>query len=409
MMNRREFLQSTAVAAASGYVLLHMRAAHADLPKRPYLTWQNDPCTTMTVTFQTATAPKGVVVHYDTEPRGGEAGRHSFHAAGATTRVGGLADGRSVNTAELAGLRPGTRHYFVFEDETGRASSEYCFDTIPDDGRPVTFVIGGDMGAGPRMRKLTDLAARQDPLFCVVGGDIHYENGDIREFQAVDDWLNMMAESLVGKGGRIVPMVLAIGNHEVSKDVAESEPGERRAPFYYGFYPQGGKSHFSRRFGPNLAIVCLDSEHIVPVEAQTEWLKNTLQSYADVPFVCPVYHVPMYPAHREFAGNVSMKERSLWQPLFEKHHVRVCFENHDHLFKRTKPLLNSEENPDGIVYLGDGCFGRDPREVNEGNRWYLEKASQTAHFWTVTAEKGGITCVATDEDGNEIDRWSKSL
>jgi hypothetical protein len=117
----------------------------------------------------------------------------------------------------------------------------------------------------------------------------------------------------------------------------------------------------------------------------------------------------MYPAHREFAGAVSMKERSLWQPLFEKHSVRVSFENHDHLFKRTKPLINSEENPDGIVYLGDGCFGRDPREVNEGNRWYLEKASQTAHFWAVTVEKAKLTCIAVDENGAEFDRWEKTI
>ncbi len=408
-MNRREFLRISAAAVASGYVFLHMPPAHAGVPTRPYLTWQNDPCTTITVNFQTSTAPKKAVVHYDTQSRKGKAGKYAAHAEGVTTHVEGLADGRAVNSVELTGLKPGTRHYFAFEQESGKPSPEYFFDTVPDDGRPVTFVIGGDMGACPRMKKLTDLAARQDPLFCVVGGDIHYENGDVKEYRTVDRWLDMMADSLTGRDGRLVPMVLAIGNHERNKDMDESEPKEKRAPFYYGFYPQGGKSHFSRRFGPNLALVCLDSEHIVPVEAQKDWLGETLESLSGVPFVCPVYHVPMYPAHREFAGAVSVKMRSLWQPIFERHHVRVCFENHDHLFKRSKPLIASEENPEGIVYLGDGCFGRDPREVNEGNRWYLEKASQTAHFWTVTAERTKIACVATDEDGNEIDRWVKQL
>jgi hypothetical protein len=408
-MNRREFLRISVAAVASGYMFLHMPAAHAAIPKRPYLTWQNDPCTTMTVTFQTKKAPGAVTVHYDTNSRKGNAKEYAFHATGTARRIEGLADGRSINSTELTGLIPGTRYHFAVEDESGGVSAEYFFDTVPNDGRPVTFVTGGDMGACPRMRKLTDLAAKQDPLFCLVGGDIHYENGELAEFHTVDRWIDMMAESLVGKDGRIVPMVLAIGNHEVCKEVDGTAAPEKRAPFYYGFYPQGGKSHFSRRFGPNLAVVALDSAHIVPVSDQTDWLRGTLESLAEVPFICPVYHVPMYPAHREFAGDTSMKMRSLWQPLFEKHHVRVCFENHDHLFKRSKPLINSEENPDGIVYLGDGCFGQDPREVNEGNRWYLEKASQTAHFWTVTAEKSKITCVATDEDGNEIDRWSKSL
>ncbi len=407
-MNRREFLQSATLMTAAGLAAMRMPAAEAAVLSRPYLTWQNDPRTTMTVNYHTAAAPAKARVWYDTKRRKGRAKSYRQSAEGVTTRIEGLADGRAVNTVELTGLQPGARYHFAFELEDGKASPEYFFDTVPDDGRDITFVIGGDMGAGPRMRKLTTHAAKSDPLFCVVGGDIHYENGRLDEVRTVDNWLNMMMDNLTGKDGRLVPMVLAIGNHEVNKDVPETEAPEKRAPFYYGFYPQGGKSFFSRAFGPNLAFICLDSGHIVPVPDQVDWLRQNLEAFKGVPFVCPVYHVPLYPAHREFSGGVSVQERELWQPLFEKHGVRVAFENHDHLFKRTKPLIASEENPEGIVYLGDGCFGRDPREVNEGNRWYLEKASETAHFWTVTAGRNRIECVATDEDGVEIDRWSRN-
>ena len=45
-------------------------------------------------------------------------------------------------------------------------------------------------------------------------------------------------------------------------------------------------------------------------------------------------------------------------PLFEKYRVPLVLEHHDHTFKRTKPLLGGLGHDNGVLYLGDGSWGR---------------------------------------------------
>ena len=90
----------------------------------------------------------------------------------------------------------------------------------------------------------------------------------------------------------------------------------------------------------------------------------------------------------------------------DEYKIRVSFEHHDHTFKRTKPLRGNAVDPEGTVYLGDGCFGVPPREIDNADAWYLEKASGTGHFWVVDASAKGVVCNAIDKDGNTFDTWS---
>jgi hypothetical protein len=50
--------------------------------------------------------------------------------------------------------------------------------------------------------------------------------------------------------------------------------------------------------------------------------------------------------------------RKHWVPLFEKYRVPVVLEHHDHTFKRTKPLVDGAADDNGVLYLGDGSWGR---------------------------------------------------
>jgi hypothetical protein len=43
--------------------------------------------------------------------------------------------------------------------------------------------------------------------------------------------------------------------------------------------------------------------------------------------------------------------------LFDKYHVKAVFENHEHQYKKTFPLLNNTVNPNGTIYFGDGAMG----------------------------------------------------
>ena len=76
-----------------------------------------------------------------------------------------------------------------------------------------------------------------------------------------------------------------------------------------------------------------------------------------------VGHVPAYPSARKMEGaggraGTGEENRRHWVPLFERHRVPVVLEHHDHAFKRTKPLLGGLADPNGVLYLGDGSWGR---------------------------------------------------
>jgi hypothetical protein len=211
---------------------------------------------------------------------------------------------------------------------------------------------------------------------------------------------------MVTSDGRMVPIVTAIGNHETNR--YESDNLELRAPWYIGLFGrQGDNVYYTRQIGDLAAFIILDSGHLVPHDgAQTEWLKTQLENYKDIKYKFAVYHVPLYPTHRPFDGAGSVLGRTHWGPLFDQYGLTVAFENHDHVFKRTKPLKGNQIAEGGTVYVGDGCFGRGPRTIDPQPRWYNEKEKSFAHFWLVDVSPSGLQFKAIDDKGTTIDQFS---
>jgi glutamate dehydrogenase (NADP+) len=216
------------------------------------------------------------------------------------------------------------------------------------------------MGITRAAIELLQQAAKFDPAFGVIGGDIAYANGEFYAYRTWDAWLRNWEDSMVAPDGRMIPVVAAIGNHETN-DIESPDP-TKVAPFFFAYFgQQAGRTYFDMQFGPNLAIIALDSGHIVPHADQTDWLSDTLAKYEHIPHRYAVYHVPLYPSHRPVEGDYSVRGRELWGPIFDQYNLTGAFENHDHTLKRTHPIRANEVAEDGIVYIGDGSMGRPPR------------------------------------------------
>lgn len=373
-------------------------------PMQPYLTWQGDPCTTITIDYQTAGPFDGVGVYSAPEGDSASSERATTLTHGTSHQISGLADGRYVHSVELTGLLPGARYRFSIVGADVDASPDYTFRTIPDDDTARRFVCGGDMGTSDVTVELLRQAAALDPEFAVIGGDLAYANGDLLNVDRWDTWLNNWFDTMVTGEGDLIPMVLAIGNHETNELPA---PPACRAPFYFGFFPQGGSAHFVRDFGPNLSLTVLDTGHLSRYGGtQKAWLADTLRERETVPWNVAVYHVPLYPSHRGFNEPQSVAGRLHWQPIFDRYGLDLAFENHDHTLKRTVPLRGGVYDPAGTVYLGDGCFGKDPRTVCE--RWYLAHSASTAHVWFVEADPDHLRAAAIDQYGQVVDEVERS-
>jgi hypothetical protein len=203
---------------------------------------------------------------------------------------------------------------------------------------------------------------------------------------------------MVTPDGCLIPMVLAIGNHEVHGYYDQTP--DRATSFYALFGFPGPEGRGVLDFGDYMSVIVLDSSHTHDVAGeQTQWLESVLAARTDVPHLFAIYHIPAFPSVRGFDGRLQTAVRTNFVPLFEEYGLDVAFENHDHAYKRT-PLIN------GVLYLGDGCWGVAPRRVHDAARtWYLERSESRNHVFVTTIQGDTRVHEAIDPDGVIFDRF----
>ncbi|MEO0513905.1 MAG: sugar-binding protein [Planctomycetota bacterium] len=309
-----------------------------------------------------------------------------------------------VHRVSMAGLAPDSQHLL---DIPG-LDEPLLFRTAPATlDRPLIFAEGGDVGVSREVGMLHDHAASWDPLFGLVGGDCAYGDGVRPEMWL--KYLQLWREHMMTPDGRSIPMLCTIGNHEVAGGYGKTK---EEGPFFYALfgplYPHQG-AYRALDFSDYLSLILLDSGHTAKHGGrQAEWLDKTLAARADVTFRFPAYHVPAYPSHRAFEGHHSAEARENWVPLFEKHAVTAVFEHHDHTYKRTHRLINDQPHPDGVLYLGDGAWGRTPRTVDPSRPYLAVALSERNVIRVELTPAGDASYLAVDEFGVELDRYPEA-
>jgi hypothetical protein len=361
-------------------------------PTTLILTWQDDPTTTMTIQWIGDRNWRGLPeVWY--APRGGDDWKRTraLRSAFPLTPM-------FIYRAQLRGLSPDTDYVF----RIALSSPEYRFRTMPAQmPEKLLFVTGGDAGSGEPNRKTNIQAAAREPRFALLGGDLAYDNG--KNPTAWIEWLEDWKTYMISPEGRMIPMVAAIGNHEVDGHFGDDP---NKAPFFYStfrlFDPRG---YTALDFGDYLSLVLLNSGHTTSIAGeQTQWLTETLEARQDTPHVFVAYHVPAFPSHRAWDDPHIQEVRQHWPPVFERFNPAAVFENHDHAYKRTVPIKNGQEDPAGVIYLGDGCWGREPRTVkNPEDHWYLAQTASKPHFILVELTAASRRYTAIDNTGQVID------
>ncbi len=328
----------------------------------------------------------------------GEAETTARQATSETVPFG--ASGDYVHRVRLEGLRPDARFRF----RVGDSERTESFLTAPATlDRPLVFAQGGDIGTRPVVRDLHRVAASWSPRFAVVGGDLAYADGVHvdRWWHYLRDWHAFMRTP----EGDLIPKLVCIGNHEVRGGY---DGTRERAPFYYalfdGLYPETGYAVLD--FGSWLSLFLLDTQHTTPVAGeQTRWFAGALAERREIPHRIVVYHVPAWPSHRPFEERVSALVREHWVPLLEQERPSIVFEHHDHTYKRTKRLRGGKPHPEGVLYVGDGNWGRGSRSVHP-ERPYLERAESALNVLRVTLHTDGTgEGRAFDETGRELDSF----
>jgi acid phosphatase type 7 len=412
---RREFLGSSfgslAAAAACqpaliGSALFAQDAARVPapldgrteqlVPDSLFLTWQRDPTTTMTVQWVGPATTAETAVHY--APLAAE----QWRTAPTVIKPYPNTD-LKVYRCELSGLVPGTEYRFLL----GKTPVAYRFRTMPAKATDtIQFVSGGDAGVDEHAIGTNIIAAKQEPYFALIGGDLAYDDGT--KPQIFLKFLQNYRAQMVDPKGRLIPMLSCIGNHEVQGGYkAKRAQSPAYLSVFDGLFSE--KTFGVLDIGDYLSLVLLDTGHIEPIAGeQTDWLLHALADRQDRPHLIVANHVPAYPSFRapeSGAGKTGTGEdqRKFWSPLFEKFNVDVVLEHHDHTFKRTHPLTGGHIDKNGVLYLGDGSWGKLRVPKKGEDRPYLAAVSEAYHMTVHRLEGQHRFHVALEESGKVAD------
>ena len=214
-------------------------------------------------------------VRYDTQSRAGQPGDYRQRNFGAAHAIDGLADGRLIYVRRTDGLEA---RWLLFHRRGRRGTWLQSRDEIfhrPDTNEAIRFVAGGDMGISRHARKMVRISTGRYPLIAAIAGDLAYANGRLSRDRKRHRWFDNWRDSVVSPDGFMVPMILAIGNHEVQGGYCQRP---EKAPYYFGYFRQGaseGRAYFSKRVGKRIARYLLDSGHIAQYGGmQAAWLES---------------------------------------------------------------------------------------------------------------------------------------
>lgn len=283
--------------------------------------------------------------------------------------------GMNTHIIRLTKLKPSTNYFFVIKDSEG-FSKTYYFTTVSNNSNTkLSFIAGGDSRDGREARvKANKLVAKLKPHAVLFNGDFIGLDLDNQWIEWFIDW-----ENTISTKGRISPLVVTRGNHEMTNKVMVDL-----------FDCPHKKIYYQTNFGGNLLnLISLNSE-ILKIGSQKLFLRKTLEEHKDYYWQIAQYHRPVR-AH--VASKKEMKtEYQNFVPLFEKYkNVRLCLENDSHTCKITWPILSSSKpeadegfvrnDEKGIVYAGEGCWGAPLRAADDIKSWTRDAEGVNQFNW----------------------------
>jgi len=315
----------------------------SEKPDQICLTWSSDPATTQSIQWRISPETGQTAVQY--HKTSGKDGDMTVSGSALPLRDPLIENNPEIVrvTSTLDNLEPSTTYaYRVGNGATDVWSGWETFTTAPQTVQSFSFLYFGDVQIGyPTWGKLLEGATRNSPdaAFCLTAGD-QVNRGNWRN--EWDVFFHAGADFLKAR-----PIVPSIGNHEC--------PGMEKPWLYLDIFalPENGPDDIPKErvysfHYSNALFVILDSN--LSAVKQRPWLEQQLSTSNDTwKFV--MYHHPAYSAsgHRD---NKDVREQ--WCELFDKYHVDVAFQGHDHAYLRTPPIKGGQEagSPaNGTVYV----------------------------------------------------------
>ncbi len=335
-----------------------------------------DPTTSAVFTWQTSASGKAARVRMGTNA----AALSDVHAGYSwTTPAPTLGFGTNepatyMHEVHVCGLQPATTYYYqVGGGAAGKEawSATQQFTTVPASGK-ITVGVLGDARDKVDTWRLVQTRMRDAAVA------MQLMSGDIVDFGAsealYETWLDAAWKDGSGKlvtlgQQMIVPIA---GNHE-----------NEAARFYANFALPGDMEQYASFDVGNTHVVLIDDQPISggatgeQAAAILKWLDADLaKAAADKaahPFIVAVSHRGLFTTALHANDGDIHTTRAALVPIFDKYHVDLVLNGHDHEFERSKPLKAGPDPAaapvigatpaDGTIYVVNAGAGADPYKV----------------------------------------------
>ena len=194
------------------------------------------------------------------------------------------------------------------------------------------------------VRTIAALASGPDPVrFILQSGDAVVDGRDARQWNAS---FVALINRLTSEGG--VPYYLAAGNHDVTSAAELDAPGRQQGLRNYlsavaQLIPPDGATRrlagypaYAIGYG-NTFVIGFDS-NIAEDSTQLAWVRSQLEGLdrRRYPNVVAFFHHPVFssgPHGGALVERPTTALRARYMPLFRRHHVRLLFAGHDHVYE----------------------------------------------------------------------------
>jgi 3',5'-cyclic AMP phosphodiesterase CpdA len=301
-------------------------------PDRVILTIAGDPARTQAVTWRTDATVSKAQAQLARADHGPQFEPQAISVPATTTPLVTKSGKALCHSVVFEGLEPRTKYLYRVGDGT-HWSEWAAFQTASQGVESFRFLYLGDAQNSIKSHWSRVIraafASAPDARFIVHAGDlVDHGTDDIawgEWFQAAG-WINAM-----------VPSLPSPGNHEYEKPRGERTPGA--APAITGHWraqftlPQNGPAgleetaYFVDYQGARIISLNSNEGH----EKQAQWMHEILGRNPSR-WSIVAFHHPIYSSAKE-RDNAEI--RKLWQPIFDRYHVDLVLQGHDHTYART--------------------------------------------------------------------------
>ncbi len=251
---------------------------------------------------------------------------------------------------------------------------------VPDPEGSWRFAAIGDYGAGtPQQAMVARNILRSRPELLVTTGDNVYPTGRWEDYQK-----NFLPEHLMGQVIRQVPIMPALGNHDLYLD--DLVP-------YFHYFPQLQGLPYYTFTHRDAQFFALDTDQdLSPGSAQYRWLEAEL-ARSDSRWKVVYMHYPPVST----APNGGDDELRRWiAPLMEKYGVQLVLSGHEHSYQRSYPIS-------GPTYVLTGGGGQITYAFRGRRQPWLARRVPAFHHTEIAVGRDQMVVRAIDKRGNLID------